>query len=149
MQDFITIKLDIIVIKSSIKRRTKLEKIKAWAKNLKRQLFILYFAYRDERIPWYVKLFTACIVAYAFSPIDLIPDFIPILGYLDDVIILPLGIMFALKMIPKDVISDCEVKANEMMKNGKPKNWIVGSLIIFIWSAIILWITLKVFHILN
>ena len=76
------------MIKSSIKRRTKLEKIKAWAKNLKRQLFILYFAYRDERIPWYVKLFTACIVAYAFSPIDLIPDFIPILGYLDDVIIL-------------------------------------------------------------
>ena len=126
-----------------------MEKIKAWAKNLKRQLFILYFAYRDERVPWYVKLFTACIVAYAFSPIDLIPDFIPILGYLDDVIILPLGIMFALKMIPKDVISDCEVKANEMMKNGKPKNWIVGSLIIFIWSVIILWITLKVSHILN
>ena len=126
-----------------------MEKIKAWAKNLKRQIFILYFAYRDERVPWYVKLFTACIVAYAFSPIDLIPDFIPILGYLDDVIILPLGIMFALKMIPKDVISDCEVKANEMMKNGKPKNWIVGSLIIFIWSVIILWIILKVFHILN
>ena len=126
-----------------------MEKIKAWAKNLKRQIFILYFAYRDERVPWYVKLFTACIVAYAFSPIDLIPDFIPILGYLDDVIILPLGIMFALKMIPKDVISDCEVKANEMMKNGKPKNWIVGSLIIFIWSVIILWIILKVFHVLN
>ena len=126
-----------------------MEKIKAWAKNLKRQIFILYFAYRDERVPWYVKLFTACIVAYAFSPIDLIPDFIPILGYLDDVIILPLGIMFALKMIPKDVISDCEVKANEMMKNGKPKNWIVGSLIIFIWSVIILWILLKVFHVLN
>ena len=126
-----------------------MERIKAWAKNLKRQIFILYFAYRDERVPWYVKLFTACIVAYAFSPIDLIPDFIPILGYLDDVIILPLGIMFALKMIPKDVISDCEVKANEMMKNGKPENWIVGSLIIFIWSVIITWILLKVFHVLN
>jgi uncharacterized membrane protein YkvA (DUF1232 family) len=126
-----------------------MKKIKAWAKNLKRQIFILYFAYRDERVPWYVKLFTACIVAYAFSPIDLIPDFIPILGYLDDVIILPLGIMFALKMIPKDVISDCEVKANEMMKNGKPKNWIVGSLIIFIWSVLVLWIILKVFHVLN
>jgi uncharacterized membrane protein YkvA (DUF1232 family) len=126
-----------------------MKKIKAWAKNLKRQIFILYFTYRDERVPWYVKLFTACIVAYAFSPIDLIPDFIPILGYLDDVIILPLGIMFALKMIPKDVISDCEVKANEMMKNGKPKNWIVGSLIILIWLVIILWIVLKVYHLLN
>ena len=126
-----------------------MEKIKAWAKNLKRQIFILYFAYRDERVPWYVKLFTACIVAYAFSPIDLIPDFIPILGYLDDVIILPLGIMFALKMIPKDVIADCEVKANEMMKNGKPKNWIVGSLILFIWSVVILWIIFKVYQLVH
>ena len=55
----------------------KMEKIKAWAKNLKRQIFILYFAYKDERVPWYAKAFTACVVAYAFSPIDLIPDFIP------------------------------------------------------------------------
>jgi uncharacterized membrane protein YkvA (DUF1232 family) len=122
-----------------------MEKIKAWAKNLKRQIFILYFAYRDERVPWYAKVFTACVVAYAFSPIDLIPDFIPILGYLDDVIIIPLGIMFALKMIPKRVISDCEVKAEVMMKNGKPKNWIVGSLIVLIWSVIILWLILKVY----
>jgi uncharacterized membrane protein YkvA (DUF1232 family) len=122
-----------------------MEKIKAWAKNLKRQIFILYFAYRDERVPWYAKVFTACVVAYAFSPIDLIPDFIPILGYLDDVIIIPLGIMFALKMIPKSVISDCEVKAEVMMKNGKPKNWIVGSLIVLIWSVIILWLILKVY----
>ena len=122
-----------------------MEKIKAWAKNLKRQIFILYFAYKDERVQWYVKLLAACIVAYAFSPIDLIPDFIPILGYLDDVIILPIGIMFALKMIPKSVISDCEVKAEEMMKNGKPKNWIVGSLIVLIWSVIILWLILKVY----
>lgn len=61
---------------------------------------------------------SACVVAYAFSPIDLIPDFIPILGYLDEVIFLPLGIMLALKIIPKDVLSDCEVMAEEMMKNG-------------------------------
>ena len=124
-------------------------KIKDWAFKLKRQIFILYFAYKDERVPWYVKLFTVCVVAYAFSPIDLIPDFIPILGYLDDVIILPLGIMFALKMIPKDVISDNEGRVNEMMKNGKPKNWIVGSLIILIWSVISLWLIFKVYHLLN
>ncbi|MFJ8244454.1 YkvA family protein [Peribacillus asahii] len=126
-----------------------MEKIKAWAKNLKRQIFILYFAYRDERVPWYVKVFTACVVAYAFSPIDLIPDFIPILGYLDDVIIIPLGIMFALKMIRKDVISDCEVRADEMIKNGKPKNWLVASLIILIWIVFILWLILKVYHLFN
>ena len=124
----------------------KMEHIKAWAKNLKRQIFILYFAYKDERVPWYAKVFTACVVAYAFSPIDLIPDFIPILGYLDDVIIVPLGIMFALKMIPKSVISDCEVKAEELMKNGKPKNWIVGSLIVLIWGLFILWLIVKAYQ---
>ena len=68
---------------------------------LKRQIFILYYAYKDDRVPWYAKVFIACVVAYAFSPIDLIPDFIPILGYLDEVILLPLGIMLAMKMIPR------------------------------------------------
>ncbi|WP_100408406.1 YkvA family protein [Bacillus solitudinis] len=126
-----------------------MEKIKAWAQNLKRQIFVLYFAYKDKRVPWYVKLFTGFVVAYAFSPVDLIPDFIPILGYLDDVIIVPLGIMFSLKMIPKDVLSDCEVKAKEKMRNGKPKNWIVGSIILLVWILIILWIIIKVYQLLN
>lgn len=124
-------------------------KIKAWARNLKRQIFILYYACKDTRVPWYVKAFTVCVVAYAFSPIDLIPDFIPILGYLDDVILLPLGIMLALKMIPKDVLSDCEVKAEEMMKNGKPKNWIVGSIIVLIWCIIAVWTVMKIYQFLN
>ena len=125
------------------------KKIMAWARNLKRQIFILYCAYKDERVPWYVKLFLACVVAYAFSPIDLIPDFIPILGYLDDVILLPIGIMFALKMIPRDVLSNCEVKAEEMMGNGKPKNWIVGSIILLIWGLVIIWAVLKVYKFFN
>src|SRR4051794_6302514 len=114
------------------------KKMKVWARGLKRQIFILYNAYKDPRTPWYAKFFAACVVAYAFSPIDLIPDFIPILGYLDDVILLPMGILFALKMIPKNVLSDCEAKAEEMMKNGKPKNWIVVSIIVSIWSLIII-----------
>ena len=121
------------------------KKIKAWAKNLKRQIFILYYACKDDRVPWYAKVFTACIVTYAFSPIDLIPDFIPILGYLDDVILLPLGIMLALKMIPKDVLSDCEVKAEELMRNGKPTNWIGGSIIILIWVVITVWAVMKIY----
>ena len=122
------------------------KKMKAWAKNLKRQIFVLFFAYKDERVPLYAKIFTACVVAYAFSPIDLIPDFIPILGYLDDIIIVPLGVMIALKMIPKDVISDCEVKAEEMMGNGKPKNWIVGLIIVLIWSVIGVWAVMKIYQ---
>ncbi|MCM3600422.1 YkvA family protein [Robertmurraya korlensis] len=121
------------------------KKIKAWAKNLKRQIFILYYACKDKRIPWYAKVFTASIVAYAFSPIDLIPDFIPILGYLDDVILLPLGIMLALKMIPKDVLFDCEIKAEELMRKGKPKNWISGSIIILIWVIVTFWVFKKIY----
>ncbi|MBI0579177.1 DUF1232 domain-containing protein [Neobacillus cucumis] len=124
-------------------------KIKTWAKNLKRKIFILYFACKDKRVPWYAKTFTAGVVAYAFSPIDLIPDFIPILGYLDDIIIVPLGIMLALKMIPINVISDCELKAEEMLKNGKPKNWVAGSLIISIWSLFILWLIVKGYQIIQ
>jgi uncharacterized membrane protein YkvA (DUF1232 family) len=121
-----------------------MQKIKAWARNLKRQTFVLYFAYKDNRVPWYAKLFIIGVVSYAFSPIDLIPDFIPILGFLDEVIILPLGIMFALKMIPEDVIASCEREAKRLMENGKPKNWIVGTLIIVTWSMMILWM-IKVF----
>ncbi|MFS0892553.1 YkvA family protein [Peribacillus frigoritolerans] len=125
------------------------DKIKIWARSLKRQIFILYFACKDERVPWHAKVFTACVVAYAFSPIDIIPDFIPILGYLDDVILVPIGIMIALKMILKSILTDCEVKAEEMMKNGKPKNWIVGSLIVMIWVLIIIWAIIYIYRLMN
>jgi uncharacterized membrane protein YkvA (DUF1232 family) len=126
-----------------------LKKLKTWAKNLKRQIFILYYACKDDRVPWYAKVFIACVVAYAFSPIDLIPDFIPILGYLDDIILLPIGIMLALKMIPKEVLFDCEVKAEELVRNGKPKNWVAGSIIVIIWAVITIWIILKVYQLLS
>ncbi|MCM3674642.1 YkvA family protein [Peribacillus simplex] len=126
-----------------------LKKIKAWTRNLKKHVFILYFAYKDNRVPWYAKLFAACVVAYAFSPIDLIPDFIPILGYIDDVIIVPLGIMLALKMIPASVLTDCEEKAEELMKKGKPKNWIVGAIIILVWGSILIWGIITINNFLN
>jgi len=100
-------------------------------------------------VPWYAKLFIIGVVSYAFSPIDLIPDFIPILGFLDEVIILPIGIMFALKMIPKDVIANCEIEAKRMMENGKPKNWVVGILIVLIWSILIFWMMKEVYQFLN
>ncbi|QGQ47990.1 YkvA family protein [Metabacillus sediminilitoris] len=123
-----------------------LKKMKAWSKNLKKQVFILYFAYKDDRVPLYAKLFAICVVAYAFSPIDLIPDFIPILGFIDDLIIVPLGVMLALKMIPELAIKDCEEKANELMKKGKPKNWIVGSFILLFWSLILIWVIYSTYH---
>lgn len=113
--------------------------LKGWAKRLKRQIYVLYLAYKDVRTPWYAKVFSACVVAYAFSPIDLIPDFIPILGLLDDVILVPLGIMIALRLIPEHVLVDCRVKAEELMTKGKPKNWFVGMLIIVVWLAALGW----------
>jgi uncharacterized membrane protein YkvA (DUF1232 family) len=123
-----------------------LNKIKSWARNLKKYVFVLYFAYKDSRVPWYAKVFTACVVAYAFSPIDLIPDFIPVLGYLDDIIIVPLGIKLALKMIPNTVVKDCEEKAEELMVKGKPKNWLVGTLIIIFWGIILIWGSIAIFQ---
>ncbi|RZT23517.1 YkvA family protein [Fictibacillus sp. BK138] len=123
-----------------------LNKIKAWARNLKKYVFILYFAYKDYRVPWYAKVFTACVVAYAFSPIDLIPDFIPVLGYLDDIIIVPLGIKLALKMIPKAVIKDCEEKAEELMVKGKPTNWLVGTIIITFWGILLIWGSMAIYQ---
>jgi uncharacterized membrane protein YkvA (DUF1232 family) len=122
------------------------EQLKSWAKKLKKQIFILYLAYKDKRVTWYAKLFTACVVGYAFSPIDLIPDFIPILGYLDDIIIVPFGIMLALKMLPKSVITECTIKAEQMMKSSKPKNWIVGTLIIILWCSLFVWIVTEFFQ---
>lgn len=78
---------------------------------LKRETYALYLAYRDPRTPWYARVFTAAVVAYAFSPIDLIPDFIPVLGYLDDLILIPLGVWIALRLIPREVMAESRAKA--------------------------------------
>ncbi|GIO37104.1 hypothetical protein J41TS12_19650 [Paenibacillus antibioticophila] len=117
-----------------------IEKVKNKAREIKQNVFVLFLAYKDPRVPWYAKLFAALVVAYAFSPIDLIPDFIPILGYLDDLIIVPLGITLALKMIPQPVIAECRDRAEEIRKQGKQKNWVTGALFILIWILVVVWI---------
>jgi uncharacterized membrane protein YkvA (DUF1232 family) len=103
------------------------------AKQLKMETYGLYLAYKDPRTPWYAKIFSMCVVGYAFSPIDLIPDFIPVLGYLDDLILLPLGVIIAVKMIPKPVLEECRQKARERIEQGKPLNWFAGSVVILVW----------------
>jgi uncharacterized membrane protein YkvA (DUF1232 family) len=97
---------------------------------------VIYLAYRDPRVPWYARACAAVVVAYAFSPIDLIPDFIPVLGYLDDLVLVPLGITLALRMIPPAVMAECREKAREMMAAGKPANWAAAVVIIAIWLAL-------------
>jgi uncharacterized membrane protein YkvA (DUF1232 family) len=117
--------------------------MRAWkrkVKALKQDLFILYLAYKDPRISWLLRLFTLCVVAYAFSPIDLIPDFIPIFGYIDDLVLVPLGIYLALKWMPNEIIEEYRAQAKELAKKEKQKNWIVGGLIIFLYVVLFIWL---------
>src|SRR5688572_10717316 len=90
------------------------------ARALKSETLALYLAARDPRVPWFAKLLAALIVAYALSPIDLIPDFIPILGYLDDLIIIPLGIAAVLRMVPAEVMNDCRTRAQVEFAGQRP-----------------------------
>lgn len=113
-----------------------LENLKQRARQLKAEVFALYLAARHPGTPWYAKLLVAGIVAYALSPIDLIPDFIPVLGYLDDLILLPIGIAWAIRLIPPQIMAECRVRAQETLKNGKPVSRIAGALIIVIWLAL-------------
>ena len=118
----------------------KFEKWKEKAKVLKREVYTLYLAYKDPRVPWYAKVFSAFVVGYAFSPIDLIPDFIPILGYLDDLILVPLGIALAIKMIPAEVLAECRARSDEVLREGKPVNRTAAVVIVILWILIIAWV---------
>ena len=109
---------------------------KARAYQLKVEVYALYLAYKDPRTPWYAKVFTAIVVGYAFSPIDLIPDPIPVLGYLDDLVLIPLGVFLALKMIPTEVMVECRLKAREVMAQGKPVNKLAAAVIVLIWVGL-------------
>ncbi|MBD2307240.1 DUF1232 domain-containing protein [Chroococcidiopsis sp. FACHB-1243] len=112
---------------------TRLDKLKQQARYLKAELYALYLAYRDPRVPWYAKIFVACVVGYAFSPIDLIPDPIPLLGYLDDLILVPLGIALAIRMIPANVMAEYRQQARLNQQRRKPTNWVAAGVIVSIW----------------
>jgi uncharacterized membrane protein YkvA (DUF1232 family) len=102
-------------------------------RSLKHETYAIYLALRDPRVPWYARALAACVVGYAFSPIDLIPDFVPVLGYLDDLIIVPLGIALTLKLIPPEVMADCRARAQAAMAEGRPTNWVAAGVIIAVW----------------
>jgi uncharacterized membrane protein YkvA (DUF1232 family) len=112
--------------------------LKNKARLLKTEVYAIYWAYKDPRVPWYARIFAVCVVGYAFSPIDLIPDPIPVIGYLDDLILVPLGIFLVLKMIPKEVMAECREQARVVMLKDKPVNWIAAIVIIGIWVVLAL-----------
>jgi uncharacterized membrane protein YkvA (DUF1232 family) len=116
--------------------------LKAWAKALKRDVMTLWFALKHPQTPWYSRAFAAVLTAYALSPIDLIPDFIPVLGYLDDLIIVPVGVWLLIRMVPNQVLIDSRTQADEWFRQGKTKPMsLLGFVIILViwlcaaWAA--------------
>ena len=116
--------------------------LKEWAKKLKRDVPAVFLALKDRETPLLAKITAAVTVAYALSPIDLIPDFIPVLGYLDDVLLLPALIALTIKLIPKEVWKRCQAESENMWVDGKPEKWYFAVPIILIW-LLILWLIVK------
>lgn len=109
---------------------------RARARRLKREVYALAIAYRDPRVPWYARLWVAVVVAYAFSPIDLIPDFVPVLGYLDDLILLPLGIALAIRLLPPGVLATSRAEAERRLADRRPVSRAAAVVIVALWLGL-------------
>ena len=112
-----------------------IEKMKQKVGELNDEVYALWLAYKDPRTPRYAKVFAALVAGYALSPIDLIPDLIPVLGYLDDAILLPIGVVLARRMIPDEVLSDCRERAWEMAERGEKPTSRVAVVVVVIWIS--------------
>jgi uncharacterized membrane protein YkvA (DUF1232 family) len=125
--------------------------MQAWkrrARKLKAEAYTLYLAYRHPRTPWYAKVFAALIVGYVFSPIDPIPDFIPIVGLLDELVVVPIGVIIAREMIPEDVFEECREKARQVEEGEKPVSRVAAVVVVAIWIlcvALAVYLALRVF----
>lgn len=106
---------------------------KQQVKKLKKDTYVIYLACKDSRVPWYARALAAIVVAYALSPIDLIPDIIPVIGYLDDLILVPLGIILVIRMIPQSVLEQCRQEAEIAIDRSTPKSWIAAVVVVAIW----------------
>lgn len=125
-----------------------MERLRRRAEALEGETYALYLAYRHPGVPWYAKTWAAVVVAYAFSPIDLVPDFIPVLGYLDDLLLIPLGVGLALRMIPQPVMAECRLKAQQHLSQPRPKRWQGFVIVGLMWlSALIAaaWVAVRLF----
>jgi uncharacterized membrane protein YkvA (DUF1232 family) len=124
--------------------KTTIDKWKGKAEFLKTETYAIYLVYRHPQTPWYTKVLAGLVAAYAFSPIDLIPDFIPVFGYLDDLILVPLGIWLTFKMIPPAVVDECREKALIQLEGGKPVNIPMAVVIVIVWLGLglsfVLWL---------
>jgi len=122
------------------------QKLKVWSKKLKREVWALYFAYKHPDLPWYTKILTLVVVGYALSPVDLIPDFIPVLGYVDDMILLPLGIWLVLRLIPPQIMAQCRIQAEAAVLEKQPRMRAAGIIIVLLWLAAAVWIGFRIWY---
>jgi len=120
-------------------------KLKEKAKLLKSEVVAIYLSMKDSRTPIYAKIMIVITISYAFSPIDIVPDFIPVLGYLDDLVILPLLITASIKLIPKEILAENRIKAKENIQINKKIGIFSALVIVILWLGIILLIFIKVF----
>ena len=122
------------------------ERWRQQARRLKQEVFALYLACRDPRVPWYAKALAATVVAYALSPVDLIPDFIPVLGYLDDLVLIPLGVLAVRAMIGEEVMDECRRRAREALGERKPTSRVGLVLVVGVWillAGVALWLAVR------
>lgn len=110
-----------------------LERLRRWARKAEVEIFALLLAYRHPDTPWYAKVVAGLVVAYALSPIDLIPDFVPLLGLLDDLILLPVGVAIAVRLIPSEVLEECRDDARDRQGQRPTSRLVVASLIVVMW----------------
>ena len=128
--------------------RSLLTALRQRARALKVETLALYLVARDPRVPWYARLFVAAVVAYALSPIDLIPDFVPVLGYLDDLILVPLGLALAVRMVPPDVLEECRARAREELASNRPRSRGAMVAIVGVWvlcAVLVVWLAVRAF----
>ena len=123
--------------------------LKRRARELESQTFALYLACKHPKTPWYAKAVAACVVAYALSPIDLIPDFIPVLGYLDDLILIPLGIALVMRLVPGPIMEECRREAQRRIDERGPRGWAGAAVVIVVWLSLVAftgWLVWRWFH---
>lgn len=126
-------------------RKGKLAELKKRAKELRNETMALYIACRRKDVPLCARVIGIAVIGYAMSPIDLIPDFIPVLGYIDDLFIIPAGILLVRKMIPQNIMEECRAQAEETFRYKSPRSNAAGAVIIIIWAALIGFILFKIY----